>query len=101
LTIAVVSVPIEQEPIYVTQCLEYCALKGYEVVGVVVGDSAAAIAMLMNHTAGVLVIARPEHLDSEAARDVEPRIEFADPPNLPHTARRARRSRIIRRDAAG
>jgi hypothetical protein len=95
-TIAVIFIPaVHQFATYADQCLAYCAHRGYEVAGVVTGDWAAAAAMLIGRTAGVLVVARPDHLDP----DREPRIEVVDqgtshatpPRNAGPVARRHRR----------
>jgi hypothetical protein len=87
---------------HIARCLDYCTVKGYVVSGVITGNLPAAVAMLISHTAGVIVTARPEHLAGlrGAGADAEPRIEFAVPPDPPNARREQRRSRVIRRDAA-
>lgn len=72
--IAVIFVPAAHLATYAHQCLEYCSARGYEVAGVVQGDWAAATTMLVNRVAGILVVARPDHLDP----DREPRVEVVD-----------------------
>lgn len=97
MTIAVIFVPAAHIATYASQCFDYCAARGYEVAGVVHGDWAAAAAMLMSRTAGVLIVARGEHLDPNR----EPRVEVALPeesgPAGPSTrpASRLRRPRRI------
>lgn len=82
MTIAVIFVPAAHVAIYAAQCLDYCAARGYEVAGVVAGDWAAAAAMLIHRTAGIIVVARPDHLDP----DREPRVEVVDVPSGPPVA---------------
>lgn len=73
--IAIIFVPAAHLATYASQCLDYCAARGYQVAGVVHGDWAAAAGMLINRAAGIIVVARPDHLDP----DREPRIEVAGP----------------------
>lgn len=75
MAIAVIFVPAAVHvATYATQCLDYCAARGYEVAGVVTCDWAAAAAMLIARRAGILVVARPDHLDPNR----EPRTEVVD-----------------------
>jgi hypothetical protein len=88
MTTAVVFVPYTDSVQYASQCLTYCAIKGYDVAGVVTGNWPAVAAMLLDGIAGVVVVARPEHVDPQR----QPRLEVAvlDRPNAaPRAARRA------------
>lgn len=79
---------------YAATCIEHCARHGYEVVGLVHGDWAKAAALLTSSTAGIMVVARPDHLPP----DREPRVEIADEPasaTPPH-----QRTTLIRRAGA-
>lgn len=58
---------------YAAQCLDYCAVRGYEVAGVITTDWPAVVKVLTGGTASVVVVARPDHLDPLR----EPRIEVA------------------------
>jgi hypothetical protein len=87
-TIAVVFVPTGHVATYASQCLTYCEAKGYDVAGIVTSDWAAAVATVLNRAAGVIVVARADHLDPHR----EPRVEVAA---LPDQVRH-RRTRIIR-----
>lgn len=74
MTIAVIFVPaVHQFATYASQCLEYCAARGWVVLGVD-HDWEAAAKVLKSGLAGVLVVARPDHLDP----DREPRVEVVD-----------------------
>lgn len=64
---------------YAAQCLSYCTLKGYEVVGIVATDWAAVLTVVTTSTAQVIVVARPDHLDP----DREPRIEVVEQGPVP------------------
>lgn len=77
--IAVIFVPAAHLAVHAAACLDYCTAKGYEVAGVVHGDWSAAAAMLVNRAAGVLVVARPDHLDPNR----EPRVEVVDQGGTP------------------
>jgi hypothetical protein len=73
LTTAVIFVPAEHVAVHVTQCLNYCSARGYDVAGVVRGNWKAAANMLATGVAGVIVAARLDHLNP----DREPRTEVA------------------------
>lgn len=95
MTIAVIFVPAAAHlATYATQCLDYCAARGWEVLGVDRDWDSAAKAVRVG-LAGVLLVARPDHLDP--AR--EPRIEVVSECAVPLNARRER-TRMIRRNAA-
>jgi len=80
MTLAVIFIPAAAHlATYASQCLEYCAERGYQVAGVVTSDWAAAAGIVMSHGAGVLVVARPDHLDP----DREPRTEVVDHSTTP------------------
>jgi hypothetical protein len=96
LTTAVIFVPIDNIELYATQCYDYCIAMDYEVTGIVRGDFAAAFAMLIDHSADVLVVARPEHLDGIDVDGEVPRIEFAVPPDPDHVRKDERNTRINR-----
>jgi len=79
-TTAVVFVPAGQVVAYLDLCLTYCAARGYAVTGVVTSDLATAAAMLFDRLAGVLVVARLDHLVGDPCRSPdsrEPRVEVA------------------------
>lgn len=74
MTTAVIFVPHDDHiAIHVSQCLAYCAAKEYEVTGIST-DWASVVATLTSRAAGVVVVARPDHLDPQR----EPRIEVID-----------------------
>lgn len=89
---AVIFVPYGQGKLrYGSQCLTYCSVRGYDVVGVVVGDWSAVVDVVIRGRAGVVVVARVQHLDPNR----EPRVEVAilDPrPRDVATARDRRRA---------
>lgn len=78
-TTAIIFIPAAHIAAYAGQCLDYCAARGYQVAGIVHGDWAAAAGMLMGRAAGVMVVARPDHLDP----DREPRVEVVDKDGTP------------------
>lgn len=95
LTLAVVFVPAGHEAVqFISQCMAYCANRGYQVAGVVTDNWTAAIASIMSCGGGVVVVARPEHL----APDREPRIEVVTQPGglhrVPATPRQRRARRV-------
>ena len=95
MTIAVIFVPTINVELYVTQCLIHCSALGHTVAGVVRSNWAAAFGMLISGAADVLVVARPEHLQSIDPHAV-PRIEIAIAPPPATGRRNERRSHIIR-----
>jgi hypothetical protein len=68
---AVIFVRPENYGVTAARCLDYCAAKRYNVIGLIPGDWPAAMRMLNEGLAGVVVVASPEQLDPER----EPRIE--------------------------
>jgi hypothetical protein len=69
---AVIYVPPENYGASAARCLDYCAVKRYNVVGLVPGDRRAALRMLSEGLAAVIVVASAEHLSPVG----EPRIEL-------------------------
>ena len=92
---AVILVPDGHVATYANQCLDYCAIRGYVVAGLVTGNLAAAAALLADHTAAVLVVARLSHLTLVEGSRIEVVSEQSARPG-----RGNRRSHVIRRDAA-
>ncbi|SNY29178.1 hypothetical protein [Paractinoplanes atraurantiacus] len=95
------------------RCIRYCLSRGYNMIGVVRDDWRAAMEMLADGRAEVLVVADPQHLDPnrtprvEYVSHAEPAVAAAVPePDRPAgaTARqpksRTERTRVIRRTAA-
>lgn len=54
-------------------CVHYCLARGYHVVGIVKDDWAAAVNLVRQGKATVIVAADPHHLDPQRT----PRVEFA------------------------
>lgn len=89
------------------RCIKYCLARGYHMVGVIKDDWMAAMDMLHDGRAEVLVIADPQHLPADRAPRVE-YVAFEDPhatdhaPGAPRSARnqRTERTRVVRRNAA-
>lgn len=54
------------------RCIRHCLMQGYNMIGVVHDDWSAAIAMLRQGKASVVVVAAPDRIDP----DREPRIEY-------------------------
>lgn len=84
------------------RCITYCLARGYHMVGVVKDDWAAAIAMLIDGRASVIVADSPDHVPP----DREPRVEYVchagrtRPSNAgPGSSPRETRTRVIRRSA--
>lgn len=76
MTSAVILVPdIEGKYLFAAQCLDYCAARGYDVAGMIVGDWSAVVDVVRARSIAVVVVARGEHLNP----DREPRIEVATP----------------------
>lgn len=57
------------------QCQAYCEARGYDVAGLINGQWSDVLEVVAPRRAGVVVVARPDHLDPNR----EPRIEIADP----------------------
>lgn len=93
MTTAVIFVPATHFELYASQCLTYCAARGYEVAGIVTGTWSSAISVLASRTATVLVVARAEHLDP----DREPRLEIVAQADAGPVHQR---TRMVRRNAA-
>jgi hypothetical protein len=91
-TNAVIFVQPEKRDANAARCLDYCAAMRYEVAGLVCGDWQAALQMLKDGLAEVIVVASMAQLDPER----EPRIEVV--PRRTN-ARRAARSRLVARIA--
>ncbi|NMO53541.1 hypothetical protein HH310_20435 [Actinoplanes sp. TBRC 11911] len=68
---AVIFVRPENYGVTAARCLDYCAAKRYNVIGLIPGDWPAAMRMLNEGLAGVVVVASAEQLDP----DREPRVE--------------------------
>jgi hypothetical protein len=68
---AVIFVRPENYGVTAARCLDYCEQKRYNVVGLIPGDWAAALRMLGQGLAGVIVVGSADRLDLER----EPRIE--------------------------
>lgn len=83
------------------RCISYCLARGYHMIGVVKDDWAAAIAMLVDGRASVVVADSPDHIPA----DREPRVEYVchagrTRPNAgPGISPRETRTRVIRRNA--
>lgn len=92
---AVIFVPAGHIATYASQCLDYCAIRGYDVAGLVTGNLATAAALLADHTAAVIVVARLGHITHIEG----PRVEIVSE-HVARPGRGNRRSHIIRRDAA-
>lgn len=67
---AVIYVRPENYSANAAHCLDYCAARRYNVVGLIPGDWAAAVQMLGDGTATVIVVSAADRTDT-----VEPRIE--------------------------
>jgi hypothetical protein len=68
---AVIFVRPENYRVTAARCLDYCAAKRYNVIGLIPGDWAAAIRMLDEGLAHVIVVGSAEQFDPEQ----EPRVE--------------------------
>jgi hypothetical protein len=91
-TNAVIFVQPDKFEASAARCLDYCAARRYDVAGLVCGDWAAALQMLKDGLAGVIVVASTAQLDPER----EPRIEVV-PKRLNN--RRNSRTRMVARMA--
>jgi hypothetical protein len=98
-TIAVVFVPAAHIAPYAKQCLDYCAARGYDIAGVVRDDWTAAVAMMANHSASVIVVARREHLDPHREPRLEILAEALEETRMPNA--RFRRPQLIQNRQPG
>ncbi|WP_433292454.1 hypothetical protein ACQP2F_28045 [Actinoplanes sp. CA-030573] len=92
MTNAVIFVQPDKFEANAARCLDYCAARRYEVAGLVCGDWEAALQMLRDGLAGVIVVSSAAQLDP----DREPRIEVV-PKRLNN--RRNSRNRVMYRPA--
>ena len=92
MTNAVIFVQPEKFDVNAARCLEYCAVMRYDVAGLICGDWQAALQMLKDGLAGVIVVSTMAQLDPER----EPRVEVV--PRRTN-ARRAANSRLVARIA--
>lgn len=97
MTTAVIFVPDHLVEQFAPQCLAYCTARGYTIAGVIQGDWQAALAMLADELATVIVVARRDHLPADGG----PRIEVAsettatrEPNQRPDSPRRRRPRRL-------
>jgi len=70
---AVIVVRPENYGVNAARCLEYCETRRYHVVGLIPGDWRAALRMLGDGLAGVIVVSARDQFDAPG----EPRIEVA------------------------
>jgi hypothetical protein len=92
MTTAVIFVQPEKFDVNAARCLDYCAAMRYDVAGLICGDWHAALQMLKDGLAGVIVVSSLAQLDPER----EPRIEVV--PRRTN-ARRNARPRLVARIA--
>jgi hypothetical protein len=71
MTNAVIFVQQDRFEVSAARCLDYCAARRYDVAGLVTGDWQAALQMLEDGLAGVIVVSSASQLGSAS----EPRIE--------------------------
>lgn len=97
-TTAVVFVPDHLFDQHAPECLAYCTACGYEIAGVIQGDWRAALAMLADGLATVIVVARRDHLPPDGGPRIEVASEHATPARAPDqhrdSARRRRPNRL-------
>lgn len=90
-TNAVIFVQPDRFDVHAARCLDYCGTMRYKVAGLVCGDWAAALRMIKDGLATVIVVSSPAHLEA----DREPRIEI-----VPRRMRSTRpRPRLVRAGA--
>jgi hypothetical protein len=87
-TNAVIFVQPEKFHANAARCLDYCAAMRYEVAGLICGDWAAALQMVRNGLAAVIVVPAMTQIDPSG----EPRIEVV--PRRANARRLASRSRF-------
>jgi hypothetical protein len=81
------------------RCIDYCRVQGYNMVGLIKDDWAAAIALTRKGEAEIIVVADPQHIDP----DCKPRMEFVSHPPMPGAGPAgirpgvARRTQIVKR----
>jgi hypothetical protein len=85
---AVIFVQPDRFDVHAARCLDYCAAMRYEVAGLICGDWNAALQMLKDGLASVVVVSSMTQLDPHR----EPRIEVV-PKRL--KARRNTRPRLV------
>lgn len=90
---AVIFVQPERFDVHAARCLDYCAAMRYDVAGLICGDWNAALRMLRDGLATVIVVSSMNQLDPHR----EPRIEVV-PKRM--NARRATRPRLVAKVAA-
>jgi hypothetical protein len=90
---AVIFVQAERFDVHAARCLDYCAAMRYDVAGLICGDWNAALQMLKDGLATVIVVSSMSQLDPQR----EPRIEIV--PKRMNT-RRATRPRLVAKVAA-
>ena len=77
-TNAVVFVQPDRFEVNAARCLDYCAVRRYAVAGLVCGDWPAALQMLDDGLASVIIVSTPAHLEQAqgAAARGESRVEI-------------------------
>jgi 2,4-dienoyl-CoA reductase-like NADH-dependent reductase (Old Yellow Enzyme family) len=82
----------------VARCTAFCQTQNYHIEGLIRdGDWNAAVSMIHEGLADIIVMARPDHFDP----DWKPRVEFVSEARPRHQPNSGRRTRFIRRSAAG
>lgn len=96
MTKAIIYTPTDHFEQHTDQCLDYCAQRGYDVAGVVRDDWHTAMQLACEgDVAGVVVVARVDHLDPHR----RPRVEVvAEQPAIGRAS--VPRTRVIRRGGA-
>ncbi|WP_127503540.1 hypothetical protein [Actinoplanes solisilvae] len=70
---AVIYVRPENYSASAARCLDYCAARRYNVVGLVPGDWDAAMRMLREGTASVVVVSAAEHVEHRPGVEIAPK----------------------------
>jgi hypothetical protein len=94
-TKAVVYVQADKFHASAARCLDHCNTMRYELAGLICGDWPAAVKMLNQNLAEVIVVASPTQLDAAQ----EPRVEVV-PKRTPSRRRSSTRPRLVGRIAA-